>query len=145
MVLRLNLAIAISAPVLPADTATSASYLFTASSANHIDDFQRPYRKAWLGLSSILTATSVWMTRAAALSPGLASSKGSIAARSPNSRNSVSGWRCRDISAPGTTTDAPTSPPMASSAIRTLWGMDRSWQHPFDAPEQWLSEQPDGQ
>src|SRR5437868_14579821 len=27
------------------------------------------------------------------------------------------------MSAPGTTTDTPTSPPMASSAIRTLWGM----------------------
>jgi hypothetical protein len=42
MVRRLNLAIAISAPVLPAETATSASPFFTASIASHIEDFQRP-------------------------------------------------------------------------------------------------------
>ena len=50
---------AISAPVLPADTAASASPFFTASSASHIDEVRRPERKAWLGLSSILTDTSV--------------------------------------------------------------------------------------
>ena len=33
---------AISAPVLPADTVASASPFFTASMASHIDDFQRP-------------------------------------------------------------------------------------------------------
>ena len=42
MVLRLNLAIAISAPVLPAETAASASPFLTASIASHMDDFQRP-------------------------------------------------------------------------------------------------------
>ena len=90
--------------------------------ANHIDDFHRPLRNAWLGLSSILTATSVWMRREAALSrPPI---NGPTAAWSPNRRNSMSGWRFNDSSAPGTTTDAPTSPPMASSAIRTLSGMD---------------------
>ncbi len=41
-ILRLNLAIAISAPVLPADTIMSASPFFTASIASHIEDFQRP-------------------------------------------------------------------------------------------------------
>ena len=69
MVRRLNLAIAISAPVLPADTATSASPFFTASMASHIDDFQRPLRSAWLGLSSILTATSVCTTPRGGLEP----------------------------------------------------------------------------
>ena len=64
---RLNLAIAISAPVLPADTATSASPFLTASMASHIDDFQRPLRSAWLGLSSIRTATSVCTSRAGRL------------------------------------------------------------------------------
>ena len=63
MVRRLNLAIAISAPVLPAETATSASPFFTASIASHIEDFQRPWRSAWLGLSSIFTTTSVWTMR----------------------------------------------------------------------------------
>ncbi len=124
---RLNFAIAISAPVLPAETATSASPFFTASMASHIEDFQRPWRSAWLGLSSILTATSVWTSCEAALSRGRASSSGSITARSPNSRNSMPGWRLSDSSAPGTTTDAPWSPPMASSAIRTLWGMNREY------------------
>src|SRR5262249_14367365 len=35
----------------------------------------------------------------------------------------MSGWRSSDSSAPGTITDAPTSPPMASSAMRTLSDM----------------------
>ena len=81
---RLNLAIAISAPVLPADTATSASPFFTASMASHIDDFQRPLRSAWLGLSSMRTATSVCTSRQAALRRGCAASSGSILAWSPN-------------------------------------------------------------
>src|ERR1051326_5918289 len=44
---------AISAPVLPAEMATSASCFFTASIASHIDDFQRPWRSAWLGLGGV--------------------------------------------------------------------------------------------
>ena len=60
MVRRQNLDIAISAPVLPAETQTSASPVFTASIAFHIDDFQRPWRSAWLGLSSMRTAISQW-------------------------------------------------------------------------------------
>src|SRR5260370_2934702 len=39
----------------------------------------------------------------------------------------MSGWRLRDSSAPGTATAAPWSPPMASSAMRTLWGMARQY------------------
>ena len=58
MVRRQTLAIAISAPVLPAETAQSASPFFTASIACHIEDVRRPARSAWLGLSVILTATS---------------------------------------------------------------------------------------
>ena len=53
IVRRQNFDIAISAPVLPAETQTSASPVFTASIARHIDDFQRPWRSAWLGLSSM--------------------------------------------------------------------------------------------
>ena len=56
---RQNRPIAIKAPVLPADTATSASPFLTASIASHIDDVLRPRRSAWLGLSSMLTVTSV--------------------------------------------------------------------------------------
>ena len=58
MVRRQKVAIAISAPVLPAETQTSASPFFTASTASHMEDFQRPLRSAWLGLSSICTTTS---------------------------------------------------------------------------------------
>ena len=56
-------AIAISAPVLPAETTQSASPFFTASIARHIEDVRRPDRNAWLGLSVILTATSQCTTR----------------------------------------------------------------------------------
>ena len=53
--------IAISAPVLPAEMQQSACPAFTASIAFHMDDFQRPWRSAWLGLSSMRTAISQWM------------------------------------------------------------------------------------
>ena len=59
IVCRQNFAIAIRAPVLPAETAQSAAPVFTASIACHIDETRLPARKAWLGLSLILTATSV--------------------------------------------------------------------------------------
>ena len=42
IILRLKRAIAIRAPVLPAETATSASPFLTASIASHIDDLWRP-------------------------------------------------------------------------------------------------------
>ena len=73
---RQNRAIAISAPVLPAETATSASPFLTASIASHIDEVLRPRRNAWLGLSFMLTATSVWMTREAAFIAGCLASCG---------------------------------------------------------------------
>ncbi len=75
---RQNRAIAISAPVLPAETATSASPFLTASMASHIDEVLRPRRSAWLGLSCMLTATSVWMTREAAFIAGCLASCASI-------------------------------------------------------------------
>ena len=115
--------IAISAPVFPAEITTSASPFFTASMASHIEEVLRPRRSAWLGLSEPLTATSVWMIFEAALSSGCFSSSGSILARSPTSRNSVSRCLPSEMAAPGMTTAAPTSPPMASSAMRTLLGI----------------------
>jgi hypothetical protein len=60
MVRRQNFDIAISAPVLPAETQASASPFLTASMARHMEDFQRPRRSAWLGLSSMPTETSQW-------------------------------------------------------------------------------------
>ena len=46
IVCRQNFAIAINAPVLPAETAQSASPDFTASTACHIDETRRPVRRA---------------------------------------------------------------------------------------------------
>jgi hypothetical protein len=46
MVRKSIFAMAINAPVLPAETATSASPFFTASTASHIEDFRRPLRSA---------------------------------------------------------------------------------------------------
>src|SRR5262245_16357797 len=73
------------------------------------------------------TATSVCTSRAAPLSPGCAASRGSTTTRSPKITNSRSEWRARATSAPGMTTAAPWSPPMASSAMRTLSGMKRQY------------------
>ena len=60
-----SLAIAISAPVLPADTAPPASPRFTASIASPIEVLFA-LRIAWLGLSSPVTTPSVWMISDAA-------------------------------------------------------------------------------
>jgi hypothetical protein len=54
----MTLAIAIKAPVLPADTATCASPRFTASIACHMLLTRLPRSSAWLGLSSMPTAIS---------------------------------------------------------------------------------------
>src|SRR3954452_4602214 len=123
IVCRLNFAMAISAPVLPADTATSASPFFTASSASHIEDFHRPCRSAWLGFASILTTVSVCTMREAALSRSPFSTSGRMTFWSPKKMNSASGWRASARSAPGTTTLGPKSPPIPSSAIRTFWAI----------------------
>ena len=115
---RQNRAIAISAPVLPAETATSASPFLTASIASHIDEVLRPRRSAWLGLSCMLTATSVWMTRDAAFSAGCLSSSASImravaeqqkfGVGMPGQRNRGAGNddRCADIATHGVKRDS---------------------------------------
>ena len=54
-------AMAMSAPVLPAETAAWACPFCTASSASHIDE-PLPRRNAWLGLSSMLMAVLVCTT-----------------------------------------------------------------------------------
>ena len=115
---RLNRAIAISAPVLPADTATSASPFLTASMASHIDEVLRPRRNAWLGLSCMLTATLVWMTREAAFIAGyLASSaldlalvaeqqKFGVGMSPQRNRGAGNDDRCADIATHGVKRDS---------------------------------------
>ncbi len=66
-----NMLIAIKAPVLPAQTATSASPFFTASMARHML-VSRPRRSTWLGLSSIATRSGAWRTRDAVFEAGMA-------------------------------------------------------------------------
>ena len=58
-VFRQNFAIAIKAPVLPADTVALACPSLTAWIASHMPLFQRPLRRAWLGLASMGIETSV--------------------------------------------------------------------------------------
>ena len=57
IVFRQTLAVAISAPVLPAETAASAFPSFTACTARHMEDLPRPMRMAWLGFSSMAMAS----------------------------------------------------------------------------------------
>ena len=104
---RQTLAIAISAPVLPAEIAQSASPRLTASTARHIDETRRPWRNAWLGLSVIFTATLQWITLAFVASLECFARIGAISFSSPNSRNLVSGLRSSAIAAAGTTTLGP--------------------------------------
>ena len=83
MVRRQNFDIAISAPVLPAEMQQSAWPAFTASIAFHIDDFQRPWRSAWLGLSSMRTAISQWTSSLTAATLGYLSRTGRTSSTLP--------------------------------------------------------------
>ena len=90
MVRRQNFDMAISAPVLPAEMHTSASPAFTASTAFHMDDFQRPCRSAWLGLSSMRTATSQWTKSETAATFGNRASTGATTSSWPKMRKRTS-------------------------------------------------------
>ena len=117
MVRSAILLIAISAPVLPALTAAPAAPVFTALTA-------RPMlvvlarRIARLGSSSPPTTSSQWRISDAARRFGWFSSAASMRGVSPTSRNLKSSWRRRASAAPSTITRTPTSPPIASTAIR---------------------------
>ena len=123
-VFNANFDIAINAPVFPAETAISASRFLTASIASHIDDLRLPERKAWLGLSSMRTANSACVIREADFNAGYRATSGVTRAALPKNRNSISGCRASANDAPATTTSGPWSPPIASSAIRTLCDME---------------------
>ena len=112
-------AIAISAPVLPAETAASASPFLTASIAIHIEETRRPWRSATLGFSSMRIDTAACRTSERSASAGKAASSAEIAVPSPNSRKNVSGRRWSARAAPAMVAAGPKSPPIASSAIRT--------------------------
>ena len=58
-VFRTKRDIAIRAPVLPAEMAAAALPSLTAAIVCHMPLLPRPRRKAWLGLSSMATETSL--------------------------------------------------------------------------------------
>ena len=84
-----SFAIAISAPVLPADTAASARPCFTWSMAMPIDVFLAR-RIAALGLSLDPTTSSAWTMSECAERLGCASRPARMRASSPTSRKRTS-------------------------------------------------------
>ena len=73
---RQKVAMAISAPVLPPEIATSASPSFTDWMAFHIDELPRPLRRAWEGFSSIEMTFSTFAMRHTCASSGNAATSG---------------------------------------------------------------------
>ena len=116
IILMMILAIAISAPVLPAETTQSASPWATASMARRIDE-RRPLRSATEGLASSVMNSSVWRICARSASLGSCAKSGFNLASSPKSWNCASGKRSRAMAAPFTTMAGACSPPIASSAM----------------------------
>ena len=104
---------AISAPVLPAETTPEASPSFTASMAFHILEL-RPCRSAWLGLASPVMMSGAWRMVTQSESLASAATSGASRASSPNSKNLVFGYRMRANATPFTTISGAWSPPMAS-------------------------------
>ena len=119
MVRSASLAIAISAPVLPADSAASALPSFTALIAMPIE-VVLARRIAWLGFSLAAMASVAWTISTAAARPLWRASSGSISVLSPNSRNSSARSLRRARAIPASITAGPLSPPMASIAMRGL-------------------------
>ncbi len=110
------LAMAMRAPVLPAETTPSARPSSTASMARRILEL-RPLRSATDGRSPSLTTSSQWTTVATGLSRFMRSSSGRISPSRPNSRKSTCGKRLRARLAPRSTMRGAWSPPMVSRAI----------------------------
>ena len=117
MVRSASLLMAIRAPVLPALTAAPASPRFTASTARPML-VVRARRSALDGFSSPPTTSSQWRISDAPRIFGWVSSAASIRAWSPTSRNLKVSCSRRARAAPSTMTRTPSSPPIASTAIR---------------------------
>ena len=113
-VLSTKRAVAISAPVLPADTAACASPAFTCSMATRMDE-SFLFFSADCGASSISTTCVAWRT--VILSSGACAAASAACRRlsSPTIIRRASGRRARKRTAAGTVTSRPTSPPIAST------------------------------
>src|SRR5665213_60730 len=105
--------IAMSAPVFPAETTTSASFFATDSMACHMLVL-RPRRSAWLGFSSIRTRSGEWRISVLAASLGRLAISGFNSASSPFSKKRTVGWRTTARATAATTMPGPASPPIAS-------------------------------
>ncbi len=117
-----SFAIAISAPVLPADTAAPARPCFTRSIATPID-VVLARRIAWLGFSLEPIWSAAWTISLAWRRFGCSFSPSAMADSSPTSRNRMPSWRRRARATPASITASPSSPPIASTAIQDWSGM----------------------
>ncbi len=107
---------AISAPVLPQETAAAASPARTASMADHME-VPLPLRITWLGLSSMLTTPSVARISQRPARPLRLEIRRSSSSPSPCTMKSSSGWRAAQSAMPATTATGPRSPPIASTEM----------------------------
>ena len=117
MVRSASLAMAIIAPVLPADKAASAMPSFTALIAMPIE-VVRARRIAWLGFSSAVMNSAVWTIVTPDFRLAWRFSSARISFSSPKTRNSSEELRRRARAAPASIAAGPLSPPMASIAMR---------------------------
>ena len=115
-----NRAIAISAPVLPADTHACAAPSLTRFTATRIDEsFFR--RSASAGGSSIATTSEhAWMLARSFAGERARASACASGASSPTRITRASGVASRNASAAGIVTGGPWSPPIASTATMTV-------------------------
>ena len=115
MVLRTNRAVAISAPVLPADTAACALPSLTWLMAMRMDD-SFLFFSADCGASSISTTCAAWQTVMRSIGAPAELNAWRTAASSPTIIRCTSDCCFRKSTAPGTVIARPASPPMASTA-----------------------------
>jgi hypothetical protein len=114
MVLMTILAIAISAPVLPAETTPAASPCATASIASRMEDWRT--RSASVGFMSPGMALGAWRIAQTSEARGRVASRGVSRASSPTSRKRAWGCRSAASSRPSRMASGAPSPPMASIA-----------------------------
>ena len=110
-----NMATAMAAPVLPADTKADACPSRTSSAATRRDE-SRLRLSACDGLSAMPTTWEACRISTPGRRPPRRSSSRSMAVWSPT-RTTDTPNSCRATMAPSTTTAGPWSPPMASTAI----------------------------
>ena len=115
-----NFAIAISAPVLPAETTPSARPSATASIASRMLERRARCAAPCDGLASLgHHLVGVVQRRGLGQRAAVCASSGAIWLSAPNIRNARSGWRSSAMSAPCNTMSGARSPPIASRAMVT--------------------------